>query len=240
MATSKSSLNYVLQSVLSVINKEANFQYGPQVFSNHFNIVTSFLIDKCIENYPKYTDVIRPFIQSDKIATSDGYVVLPPNYRNMLGFPGISAKDDKSGECSDTPVTASSFKSTKLKSGCTTRPVEMLAQDEWDYRTTSTYKYPTIWNPIGTFFGADRFKVCPYDIGKVEVRYVKKERIVVYGYTMNPDDTYTFDPATSVESEWDDAASEYLVKGVLALCSAYLRDNQLTEFSQILNQIGLF
>lgn len=236
----KGSLDYVLQSVLAIGNKEANFQYAPSIFSQHFNIVTSFLIDKGVSIYPKSLDVLRPFVLSKKINVADGYVILPAEYRNMLGSPGISARNDKTGECGDAPIDANSFKNSILKSGCSSRPVEMLSQEEWDYRTTSTYNYPTIWNPIGCFFGPDRFKVCPYDIGKVEVRFVKKENVYSYGYDVQPDDTYIFNLALSVESEWDNAASEYLVKGVLALYSAYLRDNQISEFSQLLNAAGLF
>ncbi len=238
----KGSLDYILQSVLSVGNKEANMQYAPAIFSQHFNIVTSFIIDNCIEVYPKYVDVLRPFMATKIITVSNGEIGLPDDYRNILGAPSISAKGDqnKSIECSDFPVTETEFKQEKSKAGCQRRPVEMLNENEFDDRTTSSYAFPTLWNPIGCVFKGSSIKVCPFDIGKLELRYVKTEKQYVYGYTMQPDDTYTFNVNTSVESEWTDAASQLLVKGCLALYSAYLRDNQLSQFSQILNQAGLF
>lgn len=239
MAEIKGSLNYVLQSVLAIGNKEPNMQYPPSVFSSHFNIVTSFLIDKAIAAYPKSMDVLRPFIVSEKKNTEKGYVLLPTEYRNMLGAPSISSLKDGSGECNE-PISKNSFEAAQQKSGCNTVAVEMLPQNEWDERTQSTYAAPDYANPIGCFFGADKFKVCPYDIGKVEVRFVKKEKLYVYGYTMQPDDTYTFNPDTSVESEWGNAASEFLVKGCYALYGAYLRDESSMQYSSLLNQIGLF
>lgn len=236
----KSSLNYILQSVLSVGNKEQNFAYAPLIYTQHFNIVTSFIIDKCIEAYPNYLDVLRPFVITKKIPITNGAVVLPDNYRNILGAPSINAKP--SGECkdADTPVTATSFKLKTLQGGCKSRPIKILDEQQWDYRTTSGYKYPTYENPIGCMFGSDSFKVCPFDLSTVELRYVKIEKQYYFNYTLQPDDTYIFNPTGSAESEWTDAASEYLVKGVLALYSAYLRDNQLSQFSAVLNQAGIF
>ncbi len=236
----KGNLDYVLQSVLSIGNKEANAQYGPVIFSQHFNIVTSFIIDKCIEAYPNHLDVLRPFITTKKIAITDGNIILPDDYRNILGVPSISAKKDGSGECSDAPITETDFKRDILKSGCRTRPIEMIDENQWDNRTTSTYKAPTYINPIGCFFGKRSIRICPYDLSKVELRYVKKELQYKYNYIINPDDTYLFNPVGSVESEWEDSASQLLVKGVLSLYSAYLRDNQLSQFSAVLNQAGLF
>jgi hypothetical protein len=239
VAEIKGSLNYVLQSVLSIGNKEPNMQYPPSVFSSHFNIVTSFLLDKGIEAYPKSLDVLRPFVLSKKVNTQNGYVILPAEYRNMLGVPSISAKKDGSGECNE-PINKNSFEAEQNRSGCNTVAIEMLPQNEWDERTQSTYAKPSYKKPIGCFFGADRFKVCPYDIGSVEVRFVRKENVYVYGYTMQPDDTYIFNAATSAESEWGNAASEFLVKGVYALYAAYLRDDTSMTYSRILNEAGLF
>lgn len=214
--------------------------YSPLIFSQHFNIVTSFIIDNCIAAYPNYVDVLRPFMVTKIIGITNGEVLLPDDYRNILGAPSISAKSDKKTECIDFPVSDSQFNQEKTKSGCQRRPIKMLDENQFDDRTTSTYIYPTLWNPIGCVFKGNSIKVCPFDIGKVELRYVKKESQYVYGYTLQPDDTYIFDPATSVESQWEDSASQLLVKGVLALYSAYLRDNQLSQFSQILNQSNLF
>lgn len=239
MASNKSSLNYVLQSVLSIGNKEQNMAYAPSIFTQHFNIVTSFIIDKCVEAYPNYLDVLRQFIAIKKIPITNGEIKIPDDYRNILGAPSINAKP--TGECKDdAPATDASIKILAQKNGCKSRPIKILDQNQWDLRTTSGYKFPTYVDPIGCFFGKDTLKVCPFDLSKVELRYVIKENQYLYNYTLQPDDTYIFKAEGSVESQWGDAASQYLVKGVLALYSAYLRDNQLNQFSSILNQAGIF
>ena len=57
---------------------------------------------------------------------------------------------------------------------------------------------------------------------------------------MQPDDTFLFDEDTSVETEFETAAAEYLFKGCLALYSGYAKDPSLTDFTTLLKQTGLF
>jgi len=239
----KSSLENVLKGVLSVANAEQNFAYPPNVFENHFNIVTAFILDNLAIAYPRYVDALLPFIATEKIPVTDGYIQLPDNYRNLLGAPSISVKPD-GGDCSDNnPViidTASEFKSANLKSGCKTYPISIVDKREWDARTTSSYAFPTHKNPIGLFDGKKRIKVCPYDISRVNVMYVRKEKLYRYGYIAQPDDTYIYDVTTSVESEWEEAAFELLFKGVSSLYGAYSRDNTIIEWNTILSKVGLF
>lgn len=242
MAENKSSLDNVLRDVLAIGNKEANLAYPPTIYSSHFNITTSFIIDHSVANYPEAIDLLRPFVRTKKIKVKDGLIELPDDYRNLLGAPSIAAKKDKSGECGDPVVidTESEFKLAVMKSSCQTRPIEMLDEETWDYRTTSEYDFPTYWNPIGVFQGANSFKVCPFDLGTVEMRYVKRENIYLYNYEIQPDDTYIFKADGSVESEWTNAAHSLLVRGVLSLYSAYQRDPSISDYSKILNQAGLF
>jgi hypothetical protein len=241
VAENKSTLDYVLKAVLSVGNAEQNYAYAPHIFQRHFNIVTSFLLDGLSSIYPRNVDALLGFIMSKRIPVTNGYVQLPEEYRNLLGAPSINVRPD--GKDCNSPLvidTASEFKAANLKSGCKSYPIDIVSKEEWDDRTTSTYAFPSYEKPIGMFIGLRRIKVCPYDLASVEVTFVKKEKSYVYGYTNQPDDTYIFDLSTSVESEWTDAASQPLFKGCLALYSAYSRDPAVADFSNILNQAGLF
>jgi hypothetical protein len=241
VAENKSSLENVLKSVLSVGNAEQNFAYPPHIYERHYNIVTSFLLDFLSKVYPKHVDILLPFLKSKKIAVTHGYVQLEEEYRNLIGAPSINVRPEGS-DCNDpiTIDTASEFKVANLKGGCSSAPIDIISKAEWDDRTTSEYAFPTHSDPIGLFIGSRRLKVCPYDIGKVEVTYVVKENIYRYGYIMQPDDTFIYDATTSVETQWTDAAFQPLFKGVLALYSAYSRDPQVSNYSQILNEAGLF
>ncbi len=237
----KSSLDNLLKSLVSVANIEQNNIIPPNIYSSMYNTVTSFLIDECVKRYPEFVDVLLPFIKEKKIPVTDGYVQLPEDYRNLIGAPSISVKADGS-DCSDSaePInTEAKFKVETLKKGCQTVPVVIVDKSEWDNLTTSTYDFPTYNAPIGMFIGGNRIKVCPFDIKNVQVTYAKKEDIYVYGYTMQPDDTYIYNVSDSVESIWTEAAYQYLFKGLVALYSAYSKDNNLRDFGLILNQSGI-
>lgn len=238
----RSSLENMLRSLVDVGNKEQNQQIPPRVFDSIYNITTSFAKSSLVKAYPVGLDILRPFMRSKVIHVEKGLVKLPPDYRDMLGRPSISARKEGNSECAEVTKIedANEFRLANLKSGCESRPIDMLTQDEWDDRTTSEYAYPTYWDPIGCFFDATTFRVCPFDIAQVSVRYVVDEKLYRYGYINQPDDTYIYDKQTSVESEWGDNAFPALFKGCLALYSMYLRDPLLTNGSQILNQIGLF
>lgn len=238
----KSGLENVLKSILSVANAEQNFAYAPNVFETHYNIVTSFLLDNLAIVYPQFVDAVLPFIKSQNIPVINGYVDLPADYRNLLGAPSITVRPD-GGDCSSQAViidTDAEFKAAQLKSGCKTYSIEMVDKGQWDARTTSEYAFPTHKNPIGLWDGGRRFKVCPYDLAYVKVTYLKKEQIYRYGYITQPDDTFIFDPVTSIDGEWDEAAFELLFKGIFALYSTYSRDQTIMEYSQLLNKAGLF
>jgi hypothetical protein len=238
------SLQNMLQSVLAPANMEQNQAYPPYIYQNQYRVLSSLLLSELSKRFPNASqediDCIMPFMEVEKIPVKDGYINLPDNYRNLLGNPSITLRPDNS-DCSSPVVidTANEFKAANLKGGCRTVPIEMLPQNEWDYRTTSTYAFPDYNNPIGCFFGKNRFKVCPYDISVVEVRYARIEKEYIYGYITQPDDTYIFNPLTSVETEWTSAAFKPFFNGLSSMYAAYTRDNTLSNWSQFLIQNGI-
>lgn len=230
----------MLKSVLSIANEDQNFFYSPKIYEQHYNSVTSYLLSELCKYYPSREDIqemIEPFMKFVKIPVKDGMIKLPDDFRNLLGNPYISLRPDNS-ECNSPVIvdTESEFKTQNLKRGCQTRPVIITPQSEFDYKTTSTYNYPTLLNPICRFLGEKRLQVCPYDISTVYVLYCKQERLIKYSYFQNPDDTFLFDPNNSVESEWTNASYTPLFNGLMSLYSAYAKDRELQEWSIILSQ----
>lgn len=231
----------MLKSVLSVGNQEQNFFYPPRIFSDQFNTVTSLLLSALVKTYPVGIDMIRPFLIRKRAAVKNGYVELEDNYRNFLSA-GINAKKDGTGECGEKEVvidTEQEFKLSGLKSDCKSVAIEFVSNKEWDYRTSSTYKFPTYETPIGCFLDANKFKVCPYDLATVDVRYVRQENVYRYGYITQPDDTYIFDKSTTVESEWTSAAFDKIFPAMVSLYAAYSRDPSLTDWSRVLHNEGI-
>lgn len=240
----KSSLDSVLRAILSVAKQEQSTFYPPHVYSEQRNIVESLLLSELVKQYPlnqQIVDMITPFVKVEVIKVTDGYIQLPDDYRNILGSPVVFANQSSTGECGNIiePLTANAFKSKVLKSGCLLNPVIILPQSEFAYRTTSSYDKPTWSEPIGEFIDSNKIKVCPYDISKVGVLYVRKETEVRYGYITQPDDTYLYDPATTVETQFGSNAYEPIFNAMVALYSAYSKDQQMQNWSLILKERGI-
>lgn len=239
----KVTLQAMLTAVLANANAEQNAAYPPFIYEAHYNAVTSYLINTIAENLESksiYDDIIEPFLVVKKLQLKNGYLERPKDYRNYWEA-GVSVKQDFSGNCSDdqSDLTEKVFQDTIKKSRCMSRPLALVPASEWHDRTTSSYKFPTYEWPICRISGDRKMQVCPYDIPNVELTYIRNEKTVRYGYIMQPDDTYIFDQATSVESEWNNAAFKYLYEGINTLYGIYTRDKEFREWGVELKKIGL-
>ena len=246
--TSKSGLQNLLTSLLAPANQDQNFFLPPYIFSSMVNTVTSFLIDKCVELYPTngtLIDIISPFVKVACIPPSVGLITLPSDYRNLLGAPSVIV--NKAGDCAEATVpitTPQQFLTATLKGGCSRRPITIVAQSEFDYLTTSSYKKPSYWDPIGYFVGQNedgqnQIRVCPADLSKIYVMYVQQEQVYNFGYTTMPDDSFVINPTTTIDTQWNNSAFVSLFKGLNHLYGIYARDKQFSEWAQALSQISL-
>lgn len=251
MATpNKCGLQEMLSAVLSTSAAEQNMSYPPLVYQNHYNIVTSWLKSKIAEIYPtniRFKDIVGPFYRSQILPVRDGLITLPEEYRNYLDIiiptnPKQTA--DCGGECEgcndDPPAIATrKFHDNIARSKCLVNPLKIVDSAEWAYFTRDPFDMPTFKNPIGMWVDDRVIKICPVDIARVQFLYLVNEKKYVYGYIMQPDDTYIFNAATSEETEWDTNAFEYLFKGICSLYGAYTRDANYSNWVALLNQIGL-
>lgn len=243
--TSRCGLQNMLTAILSVANAEQDLSYPPFIYESQINTATSLLLSKCVREFlisQTIQDIINPFQKSTKLPIENGVANLPPDYRDMLGNPGTNVRPDGK-DCSDPlPVeTQEQFKVANLRGGCRTVPIYPVSISEWDELTTSTYAFPTLDNAICCYFESGKLKVCPYDVSKVELRYARKEKMCLATYIMQPDDTFILDPSNPnfQDTEWTDAAFAELFKMMFSLYSAYSRDNDLRDWTQILNKEGI-
>ena len=245
MPESKASLKNIYSAIAGAVNIEQSLAYPPSVFSSQYNTVSSLLLSKLADIFPddqSVIDMINPYVIRKIIPVRNGYIQLPvaDTYRNLLGSPLIAAKPDGCSECSSgKDLTVEEFNDNVVKSGCKKVPIVILSQSEFGYRTQSTYKAPTIDKPIGVFTGGAQIKICPVEVTHVEVMFLENEETYVYGYDLQPDDTFVYNKSKSVESKWTSAAFEPIFKAMFALYSAYSRDNSLRDWSQIISQQGL-
>lgn len=219
--------------------------YPPSVYSAQFNSVTSLLISYLVRQYPGDNTVLnalRPFVKVCNLPIQNGFITLPADFRNILGTPSVNIRKGFDGECKkEIPITTpQEFAVANQKGACQVRPVIILPKAEFDYRTTYSYNYPTYKDHIGYFYADNQIKVCPFDLTKVQVMYVRQEGIYQYGYIMQPDDTFIFDPTTTIESEWGSSSFSYIYKAMMILYSAYTRDSELKNWSELLIQEGFF
>lgn len=246
--TSKSGFQNLVTSLISVSNSSQNLFIPPWVISAMVNTATSFLIDKCVSMYPdnpQLLDIISPFVNISCIPPTGGLIALPLNYRNILGAPSIIV--NKGGECGESSVpitTPQQFLTATLKGGCTRRPITIVPQSEFDYLTTSSYKKPTYWDPIGFNAGQNDteqtlIRICPADLSKVYVMYVRQEKVYTLGYIMNPDDTWYIDPATTIDTEWGNSAFQPIFKALNHLYGIYSRDKEFSGWAMALSQISI-
>lgn len=244
MAESRCSIKNMLAAILAVGNSEQNMSYPPSVYMSQYKTVDSMLRSKLADMYPSeqsVLDILDPYIGRKVIMVKNGYIDLPDEYRNLLGSPQISANEDGCTECQPQveKITEREFEQLVINAGCKKRPLIILSQSEFAFRTDSTYKAPTVYVPVGYFSGARQIKVCPPDIKAVEVMYVKNEEEIKYAYTMQPDDTFVYNPTGSIDSKWTSAAFPVFFKAMFALYSAYTKDNQAKEWAVYLQQNGL-
>lgn len=240
----KSSLDNIYKSVLSVSSQERSFFYSPKVYTDQRNVLESLLLSALVKAYPanqNVIDQIAPFVEVQTISNTGGFIQLPDNYRNLLGSPMVFANPQSTGECNEPiePITTNNFKTGQLKAGCFLRPLVIVPQSEFAERTQSTYDRPSWENPIGMFVASNQIKVCPYDISRVSVMFARKEREVRYGYITQPDDTFLYDPATSVETEFDSNSFELIFNGMVNLYFAYAKDQTMQNWALLLNKQGI-
>lgn len=244
MAENKSSLNNILQAVLSVANQSQNTFYSPYIYTQHRNVIESLLLSELVKSYPANNDVIAqisPFVKIEIIPITDGYIQLPEDYRNVLGTPMIFAKSDDSSECGAPiePLTPQNFKIGILKSGCKLNSVNIVPQSEVSFRLRSTYDAPNYESPIGWYIDSNKIKLCPFDLSKIALMYAKKERLLNYGYITQPDDTFLYDPSLTIDTEFDSSAFVPIFNACVALYSAYVKNQDLQNWSQILQEKGI-
>jgi hypothetical protein len=245
----KATLDMMLSTVMSQGNKEQNQSYPPHVFSSHVNLVGDYILDEVAALYPtskKLEEIADPFMQEEVVQVKGGILTLPSQMRNLLGI-SIYVSTDFKDPCADCDLpddplapTLEQLKQSLERGKCRSQSVSMVDQTEWDDRTQHPYKFPTLKKPIGCRFKTGEVRICPFEVPNVVVRFIRTPKTYVYGYKMNPDDTYTFDATTSVESEWTRNAFQYLVKGITTLYSIFTRDGELRDGVNELKKAGIF
>lgn len=243
-----------LQAVLSTANADQNQHYPLNVFDTHYNLVSSWLMDECVKVYPEnrsVVDLLRPFFAKKLVPVQFGVVELPDDYRHFTGG-GVylnQNNDPKKVTCCVPPEvkpgavpTDDQLKEFAAANQVVCQDLDVVDVDEYNDLTIHSYKMPTLSDPIGCDFEGTNIKVNPPDIPFVDLRYIRRPKVYRYGYSMNPDESYSYDPNMpgAQESEWGSNAEAYIYKGLYTLYSIFARDGELRDGGQELKKLGLF
>lgn len=246
----KLTLDITLRQILATGNAEQNQYYTPSVFETHYNLVTNFAITEGAKVFGQnqvVKDLLQPFLRSVLLPVKHGRIEIPKEYRHFTGASIFVTPDFK--QCLRVPELAPGQVPTKEqleeaqeRAKSTAWELDMKEVDEFNELTLHSYKKPTLDYAIGCIFEPGLIKVSPFDIPFVELHYLKKPKRYKYGYKVNLDDTYSYDPNMpgAVETEWESNAEEFLFKGVQSLYAIYVRDGELQNGIEILKEKGLF
>lgn len=244
------TLDRTLRQILAEGNAEQNQHYPPNVYDTDYNLVTSFILTEAVKLFGEnqyIKDLLRPFHQIKLIPVQFGKAILPPDYRHYTGISIFGDRQKTSCiqiqglEKGEAP-TDKQLKDAQEEFKAISWDLEMKEVDEYSRLTSHSYKPPTFKKPIGCIFESDGIRVAPYDIPFIELHYIRQPKIYRYGYTMNADDTYSYDPNMpgAVETEWGTNADDLLYKGVQTLYSMRQRDSELRDGMTLLKKEGLF
>jgi len=246
----KQTSDRTLRQVLSQGNAEQNQHYPMHVFDSHYNIVTSFIIDEGVKvfgtnNYIR--NLLRPYYAVKRIPVIYGQAELPQDYRHYTSV-GIYVEENLTGcvkidglQEGEVP-NDDQLKEFRAKQQVKYKNLEMVEVDEYDDLSDHSYKAPTFEDPIGCIFESNSIKVAPYGVPFIELRYLRQPKSYRYGYSVNLDDSYSWDPKMegAVETEWGTNADALLFKGVSTLYSIYVRDGELRDGNAELKKLGMF
>lgn len=242
-----------------IANKNQNQHYPPHVKDQHANFITNALIDELVKLYPTNNSVVgilKPFIKTIDVRVENGVVNFPKDYRDFLRM-GVYVRDADEKKKAIIPCLKDGYticeaeskqdipsheemKIKALKRTCRSNPVDLKSLGEWDLASGHAYKKPTLENPICCITSGAGVTINPYNVEQVVLSYVKIPKVYKYGFTLLPDDTIQFDANTTVESEWETSARQYINKGMNTLYSIYARDGEMREGNLEIKKISFF
>lgn len=150
-------------------------------------------------------DALRPFrVYYQFTSDSSGHVTFPSNYLHMLG-------------------------SAWTVTGSTANEITPKNEDEWLNTINSSLRAPSNTYPVSreTIYG---FMIVPQQTQIGFFTYLRRPTIPVYGYTQNGD-AITYNPATSVQLDWNDNYINLIISKALIYCSVFMNEQEVLAFA---------
>lgn len=119
--------------------------------------------------------------------------------------------------------------------------LEVLDDNKWPSRASSTLKKPTLEDPIMRFLSENRCEVRPrgfFGVKRVNLSYVRYPVKPVYQYTLDDDDNEVYDAANSVELDWPEICHPDIINMIVSYRADNNRDMFIKQSAEARKQKG--
>lgn len=120
--------------------------------------------------------------------------------------------------------------------GPTRKRVKFIQQGRLASHVNSTIN-PVATNPV--FLSVDTgFLVYPFDIGNVELSYIRTPGPIHWGYTEDPDGIPIYDPGTSTNPEWQRFDCMQIIARAMDIMAAELQAANVKQYASEIKTVG--
>jgi hypothetical protein len=204
------------------INKEQGGWYSPEELTMIVDRAQRTLFNNYYLKYQtsqRLDDALAPFKNSFAFTALLGVLNNPSDYQDMLAITTTVTDGDD--------VT-------------TMRPVEILTNDELAYRNLSQIDPPSVFSPIALRIQNTTWQLYPIVQHNGVMVYLKKPRTPFYSYTLMSGRVIVYDPAFSVQLEWNEKDILSIILIALNGLGINLSEPDILQWSEMKNQQNRF
>ncbi len=213
--------------MLYAIRKNQNGNLNPAQFNLLINQAQISYMDFLLGEFQKYTPG-RPFAAVEFGQNQDIRQRLSP----FIPAP-VTLTINASGIAS---YPTGYLNSDAMTYGIYRQRVKYIQQDRL-FSHLNSYVDPVTTNPVYLIY-KDGFQFYPINLGSAYLSYIKQPDTLVYAYTLDVNGRQVYNPATSVQPQWQDLDMLEIIVRALALVGVNLQLNVVQQYSQMIKTGG--
>jgi hypothetical protein len=115
------------------------------------------------------------------------------------------------------------------------KKIDIVTDEEWDARISSSIKYPTQKNPIGKIVG-DKIHILPLSIQAFRLAYLRTPNVPEFAMTLDQDDVEVYDDQNSVELDFEEFDKLKIAQMILSYRGVNLRDVNIVQYAEAIKE----
>lgn len=219
------NVNEVYQLIQFIINKNQNGYFTPDEFNQVIHQAEVSYMDYLVGQFQQY-QAGRPIpnVQFGNNETTRQRVT-PFIYNQLLTV-------DSNGF---SPYPSDYLLTDSMYTGIYGK-IKFVQQDYLANYLNSRIS-PVATNPI-YLIEREGFRFYPNNIGQARVSYIKSPRTMVYGYTLDGNGLPVYNPATSVDPEWQELDLLEIISRALRMIGVNLQSGVITQYANEITKTG--